>query len=83
MAELSVEQQLVAAIHRLTPEQQSEMLTLVNYKLNETPPGEPGPVFLERTSHIAIAPADLAEMAAAIEEGCEGVDPETDVNFDE
>ena len=75
MATPSIKEQLLSEIDKLSPEQQKKVLEFT-YKLRSSslPPGIPGEVLLERAREINFDPEDLAEIAAAIEEGCERID---------
>ncbi len=72
---MSVKEQLINQIDRLTEEQQQDLL---NYALrlqqSTLPPGTPGEVLLELAERLDFDPDDLAEMMRVIDEDCERID---------
>jgi hypothetical protein len=72
MEAVSVRDQIISQIDRLTPEQQQQAL---NYVSSLTlPRGETGKHLIESLKHIHFDPEDLEEMRKAIEEEFETVD---------
>lgn len=69
---LSIKEQIIAQLDRLTPEQQQRVLDYT--QAITRPPGETGQNFLDATRDIHISTADLDTMKAAIEEACERID---------
>ena len=74
MALPSLKEQIIAELDKLTPTQQQQMLEIVKSFQSDLPPGTPGEVLLEHMDSFEFEPDDLAEMAQAIEEGCEQID---------
>lgn len=74
--------QILEQIDDLNEDQQREILDAV-LRVKNRPKGEPGRLFLERTKDIRFDPEELMLMEQAIEEACENIDPEPDVNFDQ
>lgn len=74
MDTLTVKEQIVHQLDQLTLDQLQEVLDFARQLPSRLPPGIPGEVLLDRAREINFDPDDLAEMAKAIEEGCERVD---------
>lgn len=66
----TLEQEILARLHRLTPPQQREVLAFVR-TLGNTPVGIPGRELLAFAG--SIEPHDLLTLQQAINEGCEQV----------
>ncbi len=82
MDNVSFKDRIVERLDQLSGEQQREVWEYIE-TLQDRPRGEPGYLFLERTKHLHIDPEDLKLMEQAIEEDCERIDDEPDVNFPE
>ena len=80
MSDMTLEQEIIEAVHKLTNEQKRELLEHA-HRLTQ-PKGISGKEFMERTKDIHIAPQDLKAMQQAIEEWCERIDDFPEVNFD-
>lgn len=74
MAISSLKEQLLTEFDKLSPEQQERVLEFTRSLHSALPPSIPGEVLLERAREINFDPQDLAEIAVAIEEGCERID---------
>ena len=81
MSDISLEQEIIEAVHRMTDEQQRELLQHAHRLVR--PKGISGKEFLERTRDIHIDPEDLKLMEEAIEEWCERTTDSPEVRFDE
>lgn len=73
---MTLEQEILEQISRLTGQQKQRVLDFVR-TLNR-PSGESGHLFIERTKHVHIDPAELYEITQAIEEGCEQIEDDRD-----
>ncbi len=73
MAALSVKEQLVREVDRLSPEQQQALLDYAQ-RLQNLLAGTPGEVLLEHINDFDFAPGEVDDMMRAIEEGCERID---------
>jgi hypothetical protein len=73
MAALTVKEQIMRQLDLLTLEQQQRVLEFAAHLQTPLPSGIPGEALLTRAREINFDPLDLAEMAEAIEEGCERV----------
>jgi hypothetical protein len=80
MADMTLEQEILEVIRRMTPEQQRRSLEYLRDL--EQPKGEPGWQIIEHAREIAFPVEDLREMAEAIEEWCERIDDAPEVDFD-
>lgn len=74
MATLSVTQQILTQLERLTPEQQQQVLDFAQGLAR--PVGESGDELIRSAQGLDFSPEDLAEMAQAIEEDCENINPD-------
>ncbi|MBI5960903.1 MAG: hypothetical protein HY866_19345 [Chloroflexi bacterium] len=74
MVTLTVKEQIVRQLDSLTQEQQQRVLDFATHLQSSFPPGIPGEVLAARAREVNFDPADLAEIAEAIEEGCERID---------
>ncbi len=74
MLQTSVKEEIVSILDELTPEEQRRVLNFARSISTQLPEGISGTDF--RRFAGLFPPEDLAEMAAAIEEGCENIDPE-------
>jgi hypothetical protein len=72
MAELSLKEQIVSRLDRLSVEQQKAVLDFTQTLTR--PEGVSGKVLLDRLKEIQIDPQDLEEMKQAIEEEFERID---------
>jgi hypothetical protein len=67
--------QLIAAIDRLSPDQQAHVLAVVQQLQSvPLPPGTSGDALLKAQERFTFAPGDVDEMMQIIEEGCENID---------
>ncbi len=71
MVDAAIERQLVACLNELPLVQQREVLAFAR-RLREQPMATPGSELLRFAG--AIETADLSQMSAAIEQGCERID---------
>ena len=71
MATPSFEQEITSHLHKLSPEQQKQVLAFVRTLAEEKPTGVPGKELLRFAGAIALD--DLKEIEKAIAEGCEQV----------
>ena len=71
---LSIKDQIIAEVDRLSVEQQTQLLAVVQQMRQAAPPGIPGEVLLAHMDSFTFAPGALAEMLEAIEAGCERID---------
>jgi hypothetical protein len=85
MSEMTLEQEIMVEVQKLDVDMQRHILEIVRglTQLKNVLQGEPGWLFLERTSHIHIEPGDLKLMEEAIEEWCERIDDFPEVDFDD
>ena len=67
-----LEQQVLDQLTHLSDAQQIRVLEFVRSQAT-TPAGEPGSALLRFAG--LISPADLDQISQAIQEGCEGIDP--------
>ena len=67
----SFEQEITSHLHKLSPEQQKQVLSFVRTLAEEKPAGVPGKELLRFVGAIALD--DLKEIEKAIDEGCEQV----------
>lgn len=74
MVVTEIKDQILADLNRLSPGQQRHAAELVHRLLGETPQGVPGRDLLRFSGWLDDTSA--SEMMAAIEEGCEQVDPD-------
>ena len=72
MASVSLKEQIMSQLDRLTAEQQKLVLSYT--KALTRPRGISGKEFIERTRDIHIDPEDLRQMEQAIEEEFERID---------
>lgn len=70
----AVERELQQRLARLGPAEKRQVLEFAR-SLGELR-GTPGAVVLAAARKVNIPPEDIREIAAAIEEGCEGIDPD-------
>ena len=76
----SVVSEIFARLATLDPDRQGEVLEFIKGLARPLPPGTPPDALLKFAGSI---PDDvLDDMEKAIEEACEQVDPEPDVDFD-
>lgn len=74
MLQTSIKEDIVSMLDKLTPEEQRKVLDFTRSIYTRLPEGISG---IDFRQFAGLFPAeDLAEMAAAIEEGCENIDPE-------
>jgi len=76
---MTLEQEIIEAVHKLTDEQKQQVLNIVRGL--GRPEGEPGWRIVQHAREIGFSHEDLAEMSQAIEEWCERVDDFPEVNF--
>jgi len=74
MINASLREQLLEAFDKLAEEQQKQVIGYTRSLTSELPPGIPGEVLIALAKELNFDPQDLAEMEAAIEEGCERID---------
>jgi hypothetical protein len=79
MVTVSLEQQIVEAVHTLSREQQREVLEYI--RALKMPEGMTGREFIAHVRALNFPPEDLAEIAEAIRE-LDVIDPEEDVRLD-
>lgn len=73
----ALENELLEQLRLLTADQQRQVLDFTRgLSQNQTPPGTPGEVLLEKMGSFKFAPGELDLIARAIEEDCEKVDPD-------
>ena len=78
---MSIEQEIIEVVHRMTEDQQRELLE--HARRMARPKGTPGKLAVQYARELNFSPDDLAEMEKAIEEWCERIDNSPAVNFDE
>jgi hypothetical protein len=78
---MTIEQEIIEAVHKLTEEQKRELLE--HARRLTRPKGTPGKLAVQYARELNFAPEDLAEMEKAIEEWCERIDDSPAVKFDE
>jgi hypothetical protein len=75
MVAVSLKEQLLSEFDQLSPEQQQQVVEFARgLKRSKLPPGTPGEVLIALAKELNFSSEDLAEMATAIEEGCENID---------
>jgi hypothetical protein len=75
MVTASLKEQIISQLDDLTPEQQQQVLDFTQRLRHATPPGGiSGDELWERAHTTGFSSDDLAEIAQAIEEGCERID---------
>lgn len=75
MSALSVREQLIHELDKLTPEQQEHLLDIARrIQQSKLPPGTPGDLLLARMESFNFAPGEVDTMMRAIEENCERID---------
>lgn len=83
MTEISMEQEIITEVHKLSHEQQRQVLQYVQLlTASHRPKGEPGWKMVQAAREINFPKEDLEEMAQAIEEWCERVDDFPEVDLD-
>lgn len=81
MAEISIERELLDILHRLDETKQKKVLDFARDL--SRPRGESGKAFVEATKNLGFSKQDLAEIEQAIEEGCEIIEDDIEINFDD
>jgi hypothetical protein len=79
MSDISLEQEIIEAVHKLNDAQKQHILEIA--RRLTLPEGEPGWKVIQHARAIGFSHEDLTEMAQAIEEWCERVDDFPEVNF--
>lgn len=79
---MTTKEEIIERLDELNEDQQREILRTIE-TLKSRPKGEPGWRAIQHAREIGFSSEDLAEMAAAIEEACETIDPDPDVNFND
>ncbi len=74
MVSAALENEILAQLNKLAPEQQRQVLDFARTLARTELRGVPGGELLRFTG--TIPPEDLRAMAKAIEEGCERIDPD-------
>lgn len=72
MPDMTLEQEILEIVQRMTPEQQRRALEYA--RSLSRPRGISGKEFIARTRDISISADDLEAMKQAIEEDCERID---------
>jgi len=85
MSEITIEQEILAAVQKLDRDMQQHILEIVRglVQPKSVVQGEPGWLFIERTRDIHIEPEDLQLMEQAIEEDRARYKSFPEVDFDE
>jgi hypothetical protein len=82
MTVTTLEQEVLDELRRMSPSKQREALEAVR-RINIHPEGEPGWKIIQHARAINFPLEDLEEMERAIEEACEEIEDDPEVNFDE
>ena len=80
----TLEQEILSAVHKLSAQEQLQVLQYVQSIANAQHPNvEPCWKFVEAARQVNISAEDLQLMEAAIEEWCERVDDFPEIDFDD
>jgi hypothetical protein len=75
MSAVSLRNQIIQELDRLTHSQQEQLLDIARrLQQSPLPPGTPGNALLAHMDNFEFAPGSVDEMMQAIEEGCERID---------
>ena len=75
MSTVSLRDQIIHELDRLTHPQQEQLLDIARrLQQSPLPPGTPGDVLLAHMADFEFAPDSVDEMMRAIEDGCERID---------
>ena len=75
MSAVSLRNQLIHELDRLSHSQQEQLLDIARRLQQSTlPPGTPGDTLLVHMDNFEFVPGSVDEMMLAIEEGCERID---------
>ena len=73
MLDAAIQSDLLKEVERLSPPLQRKVINFAHSLVTSRPRGTPGHELLEFAG--ILSPEDAKEMMDAIEEGCEGIDP--------